>query len=123
MMETGYPEAVATLVGIVDGSTSLYFSNGGGMIGAGEHPEVADATRRWLRVGADLLGELTPAHSDPPPPRSGLTRFIAVTPGGLRNAVVAEEQLGAGAHVLSPLFHAAHDVITEMRLLEERGSR
>jgi hypothetical protein len=30
LMETGYPEAVATLVGVVDGTSSLYFSNGGG---------------------------------------------------------------------------------------------
>jgi len=29
-METGYTQAVATLVGVVDGSVSLYFSNGGG---------------------------------------------------------------------------------------------
>ena len=35
LMETGYSEAVATLVGVVDGTTSLYFSNGGGVIGAG----------------------------------------------------------------------------------------
>ena len=55
LMETGYPEAVATLVGVIDGSTSLYFSNGGGVIGAGAHPEVAAATERWLDMSLDLL--------------------------------------------------------------------
>jgi hypothetical protein len=30
LMETAYPEAVATLVAVADGSASLYFSNGGG---------------------------------------------------------------------------------------------
>ena len=34
LMETGYPEAIATLVGLGDGTTSMYFSNGGGTIGA-----------------------------------------------------------------------------------------
>ena len=33
VLETGYDEAVATLVGVVDGTTSLYFSNGGGIGG------------------------------------------------------------------------------------------
>jgi hypothetical protein len=28
LMETGYSEAVATLAGVVDGTSSLYFSNG-----------------------------------------------------------------------------------------------
>ena len=35
LMETGYPEAVASLVVIADGTVSLYFSNGGGIIGVG----------------------------------------------------------------------------------------
>jgi hypothetical protein len=37
LMETAYPEAVATLIAVADGSSSLYFSNGGGFIGAGAH--------------------------------------------------------------------------------------
>ena len=40
LMETGYPEGVATLVALGDGTTSLYFGNGGGVIGAGEHDRV-----------------------------------------------------------------------------------
>lgn len=35
LMETGYPKAVATLVSARDGAASLYFSSGGGTIGAG----------------------------------------------------------------------------------------
>jgi hypothetical protein len=38
VMETGYAQAVASLVAVMDGSASLYFSNGGGIIGAGVHP-------------------------------------------------------------------------------------
>src|SRR6185503_9039174 len=40
LMETGYETAVATLVCFVTGDTSLYFSNGGGVIGAGKHANV-----------------------------------------------------------------------------------
>jgi hypothetical protein len=31
LMETGYPDAVATLVCLADGTTSMYFSNGAGV--------------------------------------------------------------------------------------------
>jgi hypothetical protein len=119
LMETGYPEAVATLVGVVDGTTSLYFSNGGGMIGAGEHPRVARASERWLETCARALHLLAPLEPDPPPPDEGTTQLVAVTPHGLRGARAAERELGEGEHVLSALFHAAQDVITEIRLLEE----
>src|ERR687898_1781909 len=57
LMETGYPEAVATLVGLADGTTSMYFSNGGGMIGAGQHEDVAAATHRWLELGQQVIDQ------------------------------------------------------------------
>jgi hypothetical protein len=38
MMEIGYSKAVASLVAVADGTVSLYFSNGGGIIGLGPHP-------------------------------------------------------------------------------------
>lgn len=48
LVEIGYPEPVATLVALSDGTTSLYFSNGGGVIGAGEHAAVRDAASHLL---------------------------------------------------------------------------
>ncbi len=116
LMETGYPEGVATLVGVADGSTSLYFSNGGGVIGAGEHAHVAMATRRWLETGADVLEMLAASDENPPPPSEGLTQFVAVTPEGLRVAAAPENDLGEGRHELSPLFHAGHGVVTRIRV-------
>jgi hypothetical protein len=117
LMETGYPEAVATLVGVADGTVSLYFSNGGGVIGAGTHPSVDEANRRWLESGLAFLPDLSPI-TEPPLPSEGMTQFVAVTPGGLRGEVVREEELGARSHRLSPLFHAGQDVITQIRLAE-----
>jgi hypothetical protein len=117
LMETGYPEAVATLVGVADGTSSLYFSNGGGVIGAGSHAAVAEASRRWLEAGGTFLPELSQV-TDPPLPDVGMTQFVAVTGGGLRGAVAPEDDLGEGRHGLSPFFHAAQDVITQIRLAE-----
>ena len=117
LMETGYPEAVATLVAVADGTTSLYFSNGGGMIGAGEHAPVREANRRFLETALSFLTQLSEV-SDPTPPSEGVTQFVAVTTEGLRGAAAPEEDLGEGRHPLSELFHAGQDVITQMRLAE-----
>jgi hypothetical protein len=113
LMETGYPEAVATLVVVVDGTASLYFSNGGGLIGVGTHATVAEASRRWLEMGQQFLPQL-PVIADPPLPSEGLTQFVAVTWKGLRGVVTPEEKLGEDRHPLSPLVYAAQDVIAQI---------
>jgi hypothetical protein len=117
LMETGYREAVATLVAVADDTTSLYFSNGGGFVGAGTHPTVAEASRSWLEAGNTFLPALSEV-TEPPLPEAGVTRFVAVTPDGLRGAVAPEDDLGGNRHELSPLFHAAHEVITQIRLTQ-----
>ncbi len=117
LMETGYEEALATLVAVVDGTTSLYFSNGGGFIGVGTHAAVAEASGRWLEKGQGFLPQLA-AITDPPLPDAGLTQFVAVTREGLRGAVAPERELGEGRDALSPFFHAGQDVITQIRLTQ-----
>jgi hypothetical protein len=117
LMETAYREAVATLVAVADGTTSLYFSNGGGFVGAGTHPTVAEASRLWLEAGGTFLPALSNV-TEPPLPGVGMTQFVAVTPEGLRGAVAPEDDLGGNRHELSPLFHAAHEVITQIRLTQ-----
>ena len=121
VMDTGYSEAVATLVALADGTTSLYFSNGGGMIGGGEHPRVAAATRRLVDVATRFLEVLSPA-TDFPLPAVGVTQLIAVTASGNSSATAPEAELGAGEHALSELFYAAQDVLTELRLVEESSA-
>ena len=90
-------------------------STGGGFIGAGSHAAVAEASRRWIETGREFLSELS-VIADPPLPARGMTQFVAVTRDGLRAAAGLEEELGEGRQVLSPLFHAGQDVITQIRL-------
>lgn len=117
MMEIGYPEAVATLVTLADGTTSLYLGNGGGIIGAGEHANVREATARFLATGDTLL-ELLANTDNYPLPTLGQVRFYALTTQGVLTALVDEEKLGDDEHALSPLFFAGHAVIGEMRQIE-----
>ena len=116
LMEEQHSGAVATLVGVVDGASSLHFSSGGGFIGNGEHQPVAEANRRWLAAGANLLAQL-PSVAEAPLPDVGVVQFVAVTADGLRAAVVATTSLERRQHPLSPLFVAGHDVITQIRLV------
>lgn len=52
LMETGYPDAIVTLVAIADGTVSIYFSNGGGIIGLGQHAGPARAAKSFLGVAS-----------------------------------------------------------------------
>jgi hypothetical protein len=115
LMETRYPTSVVTLAAVADGTTSLYFSTGGGIIGAGTREAVSAASRRWLEIGAKYLPVL-PVVTDPPLPADGEARFIAVTPGGLQAASTAEADLRERRHPLWPLYLTAQDVITQIRL-------
>lgn len=114
LMETGYPEAVVSLVTIAEGTTSLYFSSGGGVIGAGEHATVRQMAERFIALVDDHVGEFEVADKHPLPD-VGRVRFYVRTFDGLRMADADETELGEGRHTLSPLFHAGHAVITAVR--------
>jgi hypothetical protein len=114
LMETGYPEAVASLITVADGTTSLYFSNGGGIVGAGQHPSVRESAERFLTLVDAQVGQLAVADEHPLP-NVGRVRFYARTFTGVRTAEATERELGEGRHLLSPLFYAGHAVITAVR--------
>jgi len=114
LMETGYPEAVATLVVLGDGTTSLYFSNGGGIIGAGGHDAVRAAGKLLLSSAEAYLDGFTETAGTPLP-EVGRVRFYLRTFKGTLSAEADVEDLGEGRHTLSPVFHAAHSVISAIR--------
>jgi hypothetical protein len=118
VMDMANPEGAATLIGLADGTTSLYHSGGGGVIGGGEHPHIAATTQRWVAAGAEIADALE-AADDFPLPAPGLVQIILLTPAGTRAATASADELGSGGHRLSPLFFAGHDVITELRLVDE----
>lgn len=114
LMETGYPEAAASLIAFADGTTSLYFSSGGGVIGAGQHAAVRAATEAFLAAAEGHLDALTPARDTSLPPE-GKVRFLVRTFDGTLSGEADEDDLGNGRHRLSPLFHAGHAVIAAVR--------
>ena len=120
VMDIGLGDAVATLVGVADGSTSMYFSTGGGVIGAGQHEAVRLATERWLEACIASAEPFAPVV-DPPLPEAGTVQLVLVTRVGLAHALVREEELGP-KHPLWPVYAAAQEVITQIRLVEGGGA-
>jgi hypothetical protein len=118
LMETGYPEAVVTLVAMGDGAASLYFSNGGGIIGTGEHDGPKVAARSLIALAAHNLIGFVPTTATPLP-TPGRTRFYVLTDRGILTAEASEDDLGENRHPLSTLFYSAQELITEMRKVAE----
>ena len=114
LMETGYADAVFTLAAFCTGDASLYFSNGGGLVGGVGHAAVRAAASQFVASAERFLPSLA-ATADYPLPGPGRTRFYVLTTTGTCTAEADQRALGEGRNELSPLFHAGHRVITELR--------
>lgn len=118
LMEIGYPEAVATLVTLADGTVSIYFSNGGGMIGFGKD-ETRRASGAFLGMAPKYITYASHTNVFPLPSK-GYTRFYFLTFDGIFTVEKKENDLGNWRSPLSPFFHKGHEVITEVRLIDEK---
>jgi len=119
MMETGYQVGSATLLCFADGTTSLYYSTGGGMLGSGEYTPVSEASKALVCEAENHLKHVS-ARNEFPLPAVGQVRFILLTYSGLLTVEEPEETLAAGKHLLSPLFLKAHETLEQLRLLAEK---
>ena len=120
LMEMGFPDGAATIVSLADGTTSLYTSEGGGVIGGGEHAPVAAASRRFLVEAEATETGLSPAESanvDLPP--AGIVSFVVLAYSGTQIGAADEHELASMQHPLSQLYAAGQDVITALREAEE----
>jgi hypothetical protein len=122
LMETGYPRDTATLFALGDGTTSLYLSSGGGVIGGHVHQGVRRANAEFLETANQYYQDLEFTETFPVP-EEGHTLFYALTDSGVLAGAGLEDDLGYGRHPLSPLFHAGHGAITQLRFnSSESGS-
>ena len=105
----------ASVVALTDGTTSMYTSSGGGVIGAGGHAAVAEATRALLTV-ADAHAGLVRDPAETQLPGPGVVRFHLLTPSGRRCVDVPEGAFwGEEPHPLMPVIAATQQVISELR--------
>ena len=118
LMESGFSEGSFTLVALRDGTVSLYFDNGGAMIGIGQHETPARIASELLTLAPEYLSE-TSITTNYPVPTDGFTRFYFLTFDGVRTVEGKEDDMGNNRHALSPLFLKAHQLISTARELEE----
>ncbi|MEO6908658.1 MAG: hypothetical protein ABI210_12290 [Abditibacteriaceae bacterium] len=119
LMETGHEKAVATLVAMADNTASLYFSNGGGIIGSGQHEGPAKAAQLLVSEASQFVNDCELIENYPLP-EPGRTRFYLLTYNGIFSTEASEEDFGNKRHKLSPLFHLAHDLISEIRIIDRK---
>jgi hypothetical protein len=113
-MEIGFAKGVATVVGLADGTASLYLTSGGGVLGAGARADVRSAAIRLCETAAGLA-EGTTLTSTFPRPHAGGVRFYLLTDTGVRTVETDEETLRGRKHRLSPLYAAGQSVISALR--------
>jgi hypothetical protein len=114
MMDIGFPNATASVVGAATGDASIYLSSGGGVIGGIGHENVHAAAIAFVDESAKHLDEMT-ATSEFPYPETGHVRFYIRTRDTVRMADRLEEDLGEKRDPLWPLFYAGQNVITQLR--------
>ncbi len=115
LMEFCVTNAQVTLAGLADGTTSMYLSSGGGIIGAGSKPAVAEQTRQWLQLARHFVSQTT-VTTEFPVVVAGQVQFYLLTPHAKRVVRVDEEQLRHGEHPLCPLFAQGHEVLAAVRI-------
>lgn len=119
LMETGYAVGTATLVSLADGTTSLYYSTGGGMLGRGDYAPVSEASRAFVIQAEKTLFQMS-STGEVPLPAVGQVRFSCLTYSGIYSTAAAEKSLKSGSHPLSPLFVLAHNTLDQLRLSAEK---
>ena len=114
VMETAYEDASVTVFCATDGSASMYYSNGGGIIGAGEHQDVAELASAIAHYSSLFFLPYATQEfcKDFPYPEMGSTAFYFLSDdGAIKTPEIAEEMLGNDESILSPLFHTFHALI------------
>ena len=122
LMETAYPEAVVTLITLLTGDVSLYFSNGGGLIGGIAHEGVKKAALDFNNMANTYVSDCALVSSFPLP-SPGKTIFYFLTTKGICAREDYENKLAKETNPLSPLFYSGQEVITQFRLAEEKIAR
>jgi hypothetical protein len=103
-----------TIVGLADGTSSMYTSVGGGIIGAGTHAAVLETSETVLAEVQRNLG-LFKNRDDRELPPEGLVSLHVLTSSGRRRGDVPERAFwGQEAHELMPVIAAVQNLISAL---------
>lgn len=109
VVETAHPDTVASLVALIDGSVSLYVSDGNGCVGCGAQREVRAAGAELLKL-ANHVVDLTDTTTITALPPAGYVRFYLLIGDELRSAETRLEEINH-SETLGALFFAGQRVL------------
>jgi hypothetical protein len=104
----------ATVVCFLDGTTSLYTSTGGGLIGAGEHERVRKTTTAFLKL-VNAHADRLPVATDFTLPKEGHVKFFFRRDANVLVGEASQQELSSETHPLFEIFAALQDVIYELQ--------
>ena len=108
---------VASLVCLIDGTTSLAVGGGGSVVGGGAYEQVAQASEALVYAAENDLAVFQPSD-DRDHPRVGYTRFWALTYAGVRMAQADSDALDDRSHPMWRLNLGADGVLKALALVE-----
>ncbi len=111
-------EHTASILAMKDGTGSLYTTSTFGIIGGQAHATVRKAAEECVKVAGQYYEKSTPI-SNYPYPEQGKVHFFILTHDGVRLCVGDEEGINNGRDQTTPLFAAAQNVLTALRLVTE----
>lgn len=110
MMEFGSSGTIVTLLAVIDGTTSLYFGNGGGLLGAGRNAEVRKNAVSFIDLASQFIPVAEVAKSFPLP-NQDCVNFWMIGRDAVYGITCDEEELGSNTHVCSKLFFEGHKLM------------
>ncbi len=119
LMDWYIGEATATVMSMRDGTASLYTTSTFGIIGGHGHEAVRQAAARYVKLAARYV-DSSKVVTEFPYPESGKVYYYLLMYDGVRLCVGDKSEIERGSDPTRPLFAAAQDVLTELRLITER---
>ena len=111
-----------TLICVADGTTSLYYSNGGGQIGLGQaDPEIAKATVTFLRDADPVLNRLKKTE-ECPLPKHGKHRVYLLTRHATYQYEFNHETIREESRETQYLFFLYQNVLTKIGEYNQKDS-
>jgi hypothetical protein len=108
----------ATIVALRDGTASLYTTTTLGIIGGSGHEDVRSAARACVQLASEFPGACEPVTDYPYPP-ADVVYYYLLTYSGVKRCSASLSALETGSDSTYPLFAAAQNVLTQLRLVVE----
>ena len=115
VMDWGLGGGLATMIAIDDGAVSLYLNPGGGIIGAGTKPEVAEAATRFRAEAERVRDQFTVATSFPKPTKDSVVFYLLTDSATLVSPAIEWSTRVGSSSPLAVLNEAAQELMTQLR--------